>query len=609
SPTGLKLTILDQPLTLEPGETYQKALVFHEYTPGTWELSIEVTQQTTVPGGEEPPIGEEPPMSGGPFQEESPVPEEFPILEQATVTTLLSQARMVIQITEPQAALHITAPTEAGNDPFRITAKITNTSGIPITFEATATGTPAPPATYYLLPTTYSLAPNEAILLSFTDSITKTTTYTFTLTGDVTLTRSATVTYAYGETLSLTPLPTYREGRIAIPYTLTHTGTQPFQSTLNTSLFTLGSSAPLHTNHHTHSLTPNTTQQHQLNYYLPSGTYRLQYHTQLNPTPQETLFTVQPSGSGTLTIEETTLPTGPNQLTYRLHNTDTVEAAIPVTFTLKDSAGATLPAQTRNHLPQAGQTLTDVLYYDFAHTGNYTLTATGPKLTAPVSHPIRVLVPQSSTAQIQVGQVEEDHIPITLHIDNTGFQPFSGKILILADGVRREEILYVETAAQWEQVYSIPTSGLQAGKKSVRVYLTDAAGNPVQETSAQVTVTPADIRVTDTPQDLAIPAGSYGEAALTLQNLGHLRGSVTITMTAFDTFKRTETLVLEPGESLTLDRMEIDAEADLPTGFYPFNYTLKGDGVPGGPKAGQFTFKVEGLSLDVQAQLDQAYYR
>jgi hypothetical protein len=49
---------------------------------------------------------------------------------------------------------------------------------------------------------------------------------------------------------------------------------------------------------------------------------------------------------------------------------------------------------------------------------------------------------------------------------------------------------------------------------------------------------------------------------------------------------------------------------NFPTGNYPFNYTLNltGPGVTNGLDAGNFTFKVKGISLNVEATLDRSLY-
>ncbi|MGD2092609.1 MAG: CARDB domain-containing protein, partial [Candidatus Aminicenantes bacterium] len=67
-------------------------------------------------------------------------------------------------------------------------------------------------------------------------------------------------------------------------------------------------------------------------------------------------------------------------------------------------------------------------------------------------------------------------------------------------------------------------------------------------------------------------------------------------------------VVLEPGEEIQLSDIFIQAPPDLPTGSYPFYYSLKGSGVENGSSAGNFNFKVNGLSLDIDASLDRSLY-
>jgi hypothetical protein len=95
---------------------------------------------------------------------------------------------------------------------------------------------------------------------------------------------------------------------------------------------------------------------------------------------------------------------------------------------------------------------------------------------------------------------------------------------------------------------------------------------------------------------------------LTLKNEGNLRGEAVLKINTFDTLYQEREIVLEAGAEIQLSDIFIEAPLDLPTGSYPFYYSLKGSGVENGTSAGNFNFKVNGLSLDIDASLDRPLY-
>jgi hypothetical protein len=95
---------------------------------------------------------------------------------------------------------------------------------------------------------------------------------------------------------------------------------------------------------------------------------------------------------------------------------------------------------------------------------------------------------------------------------------------------------------------------------------------------------------------------------LKLKNEGHLAGEARLKISAFDTLYQEREITLEPGEEITIDGITIETPTDCPTGNYPFNYTLTGPGVQNQLQTGNFTFKVNGISLNVAATLDRTLY-
>ncbi|MCP4150179.1 MAG: hypothetical protein GY757_20700 [bacterium] len=125
---------------------------------------------------------------------------------------------------------------------------------------------------------------------------------------------------------------------------------------------------------------------------------------------------------------------------------------------------------------------------------------------------------------------------------------------------------------------------------------------------APVVITGPDIKIIEYPEDLEIIAGSYIRVPLKLKNEGHLRGEALLKINAFDTVAQEREIALDPGEVIEIDEIYLDAPADLPTGTFPFNYSLIGTGVKTGLKTGNFSFNVKGISLNVEATMGQALY-
>jgi len=140
------------------------------------------------------------------------------------------------------------------------------------------------------------------------------------------------------------------------------------------------------------------------------------------------------------------------------------------------------------------------------------------------------------------------------------------------------------------------------------VFLYDASGDSISQTTGEVVVSGPDIKVIEVPENLEIDAGGYADVTLTLKNEGHQRGDAILKVSAFDSLFQERDISLEPGEEMEIADIFIDAPADLPTGHYPFHYTLTGTGVKNGIKADNFNFKVDGISLNVDASLDRSLY-
>ncbi|MCX6584525.1 MAG: hypothetical protein NT166_30510 [Candidatus Aminicenantes bacterium] len=579
SPSETVEVVLSENVNLEPGQTITRNITFNETTPGTWQLSPLTIEAETI-------------LKGSP---------------------------MLITIAEPSVTMEIIAPSYAGNEPFNINIKLKNEGKIGA--GGRVQGSEGGVGGQGKLDETISLEPGEERVLTFSDTISADTNYTITISGDVEKSETVTVKYGYAENLSLNVLPTYREGPITINYTLANSGGLPFTDTLHFELYTEGAAVPLYIIDRTYNLYPGEPPiADTLNFPLSPGIYQLQYQSikeskgAFEKAPLDSpklLFTVLPSGSGNVILTANTFPTGSNQIPFIITNTDTAAGLIPITITIfGDDPTTPILSETRNYYLQPNESLQDFIEYNFPQKSNFTLSISGAKLTTPIITSIQILNPNETSAAITIGTPETNHIPIDVNITNTGFNPFNGTLIIETPAALSQEPITINSNSSLNQTFSIETSSLTAGTNNIKVFLNDASGGTLSQTASTVTITGADIKVTEVPQNLEITAGSYADVTLKLKNEGHLRGQSRLKISAFDTLYQEREISLEPGQEISIDGISIDAPADCPTGNYPFNYTLNltGPGVTNKLAAGNFTFKVNGLTLNVEASLDRSLY-
>ncbi|UCH97735.1 MAG: hypothetical protein JSV88_13030, partial [Candidatus Aminicenantes bacterium] len=349
-----------------------------------------------------------------------------------------------------------------------------------------------------------------------------------------------------------------------------------------------------------------------LDFQLLPGNYELRYRTSREPADQVSVFTVQPSGIGVVSFTggtASTHPLGMKEINFQITNTDTIAGHIPVTITLTNVLNPTpLLQETRDYYLAPGEIMVDFINYEFIEKGNYQVEIAGAKLPEPGQALIQIVDVNEVTASISVDAPEYGQIPVTVSIDNKGFEGFTGTIVIESGGFVQSESVEMAPASQGQQVVTLATAGLTAGPCQVKAVLYNSSGELLTETTAPVTIAPADIQVIEVPENLEITAGSTTTTALKLKNQGHLRGQAGLKLNALENLDDQREIALDPGEEINIDDIFINVPADLPTGNYPFYYTLNGEGVENGATAGNFNIKVNGTSLEVEASLDRSLY-
>jgi hypothetical protein len=566
SPGGTETEIFNQTISLSSGQSNTDTIVFNESEIGTWKIYSEINEGTTT----------------------------------------LSTMELVLEVTEPAVSIEIVSPQYAGDEPFDMSVKLLNDGNI----NAVVNGQWSVVSNGDVkLDETIPLNPGEASVLAFNDTITTDRSYIFTLSGDVEKSETIAVQYGYVENFNINILPAYREGRVMIGYDLSNSGGLPFSDEVHFELLTMGGTEPLAAIDKTYTLSPGEAPYTDtLDFDLAPGNYRLKYRTS-KTAETETMFTVQPAGSGTLVVSSSEKYTpGQVEISYTLTNSDTVTGNISIDIQLTGPGSAPLISETRNYYLEPQGIIEDILPIDFEEKGIYTLTITGDKVETPVTRVFRVLNLEETTATLHIGEPETDRIPVTVTMDNTGYDDFTGSVLMTANEIISEKGITVASETQFSSTFYLETGALSPGTHEIEASLYHSSGERLYEATKQVVISDPDIIVSQVPQNLEIDAGNHATVTLTVKNEGHVRGEAILEMSVFDTFRDNREIALNPGEEIEIKDIYIDAPADLPTGNYPFNYTLTGTGVENGVKAGNFNFKVNGVSLEVDASLDHSLY-
>ncbi|MCP4217092.1 MAG: hypothetical protein GY765_20760, partial [bacterium] len=281
-------------------------------------------------------------------------------------TTLISEAEMLFEVIEPLVSLETTAPQYAGDDPFPVKVKLINEGNIEAICQlnvSVANGGESK------LEQTVTLKPLEEQVFGFNDTTAADRSYSVTLEGDVEKTAAFDVVYGIKETFAVNVQPTYREGQVSAGYQLSNSGALGFKDTVTAELYALGGTAPLYTFDRSYNLYPGETPiTGNYEMQLAPGNYLLKYSAGKNPTQQETPFVVQPSGIGTVNLQDTgTLyPVGTSDINYSITNSDTVAGHLSVSITMAPIAAGGILTETRTYYLAPGETKKDPIHVDIA---------------------------------------------------------------------------------------------------------------------------------------------------------------------------------------------------------------------------------------------------
>ncbi len=346
------ITLLEQPLTLAPGEGYA-------YT-SSLTSTTDVTLTATANG--------------------------------------VSVYRTVV-VAEPELWASLDAPSVVGHEPFLTGVTVTNTGRVPASVNVTIADA---------MTDSVTLPPGTSARVQGSMSITQDATIVAVITGDLNQTLTATVLFGEAAHVTFQPQPVYPVGPVVVPYTITNTGLLPvsFETEIalrdNLGEVVVTSTIPT-------SLPSDESQPGILRFeYLPAGAYTLNYRTPFEMGSEP--FTVIASDPARLTavagladatmIPVTATVTNPGFQSFSGHvtlHTDFVFLSAPVTdlasgssvtLVLPVDVGAAAsgdhPAQL-DLLDLAGAVVDQAMVTLTVPAANLVLTTLPTNLTLPVS--------------------------------------------------------------------------------------------------------------------------------------------------------------------------------------------------------------------------------
>ncbi|MCP4153370.1 MAG: hypothetical protein GY757_36925, partial [bacterium] len=268
---------------------------------------------------------------------------------------------------------------------------------------------------------TVLLKPGEARVIETTGTVTAdpgSKTFNIALSSDIDKNETVTINYGYVETLNINVLPAYPEGNLAVGYEISNVGGLAFKDSITAEIYTAGGAAPIYTFDRNFNLYPGEAPlTGTLEMFLLPGNYILKTKSGRQPIEQESAFIVHPSGIGTVTLTTPTnfYPVGANDIAFRITNNDTSPGHIPIVINISPQNNTTLSKSfagsrgrshsvsvlkeplaaggtvTKSYYIKAGESAEDLIHADLTATGDYTLSITGAKLSAPLTRVIRVV--------------------------------------------------------------------------------------------------------------------------------------------------------------------------------------------------------------------------
>jgi ligand-binding sensor domain-containing protein len=546
-------------------------------------------------GGEEELIHEEifniQPKSLHPFSLNLPTNEIGLVSLRAEVWkdgTLITQEEIGYEVCSPQLDVSVFSPEYWGDEEFDILVDVKNSGKVESSVKVKVQS--------LSFEEDVSLNPNEERKILIPARITQTTDFQIEFSGDYEGSITKRVEYGYSGSLELSLLPIYPKGEIEVPISIRNNGKMDWSKNFVFELLdTQG--IQIQRIERTYTLSSQRELSDKLSFILSPGEYTIKYHSEI--FSGEGKIRVSDPGIGVLSIEDNQrYPEGKVSVPFTLENKDSFPGDFEIEFTLK-RGNEEIGHYTKRYLIQPNEKVEDRLFFELSE-GLYNLEIRGGKLP-PSNVSINVLPYERIAWRIAQDDVNGGFLPISVNLDNSGFSKFIGSILISSSFFQAEENAEVESLESKNFTFSIPLDSAEIGENSFKISLLNSTGEEILKEERKVFVLGSDIRISEIPSGLSFNAGENAEIPFKFKNFGNKEGKATFSFRTMDFDERFESVILKPGEEKEL-KVQFPIDEDIVDGEYSLFYNFE-------EKEGEVRYRVQGISIDVSAELDKPSYK
>lgn len=504
--------------------------------------------------------------------------------------SLIAQEETGYEVCEAKVDVDVSAPQYAGDEGFDIKVSLKNSgkidSSINVKIQALS------------FEEDVSLKPNEERTILIPAQITQTTDYQIEFSGDYQEILTKRVEYGYSGSAELGLQPLYPKGEIVIPVKIRNTGRMDWSRDVQFELLSM-QGIPVQTIDRTYTLSPQSDFSDNLSFILSPGEYTLRYSSTL--FSGEGRIRVSDPGIGVLGIEQfQKYPEGKVSIPFTIENKDSFAGDFEINFVVK-RGDEQIASSTQRYLIQPNEKIDDKAFFELSE-GNYTLEIQGAKIgpISPVS--LSILPYERVSWNVSQEPLEGGSFSLNIQIQNSGFSDFNGSVLISSNFFNMEDTIEIGSGENKTLNYSIPVDSASIGENPFTVSLIKSSGEELFKEERKVTVLGDDIQLTEIPSGLIFNAGESANIPFKIKNLGNKDGTVIFSYRTMDLEETEVNLTLKAGEEKEIS-VQFPIPDDLPDGDYSLYYRLEGK------KEGEVRFKVQGIAIEVSANLDKPSYK
>ncbi|NOR53317.1 MAG: hypothetical protein GQ536_04445, partial [Candidatus Aminicenantes bacterium] len=289
------------------------------------------------------------------------------------------------------------------------------------------------------------------------------------------------------------------------------------------------------------------------------------------------------------------------EVPVKVTNTGPLENEVGIDFTLSLN-GTHVAQSTRAYYLPFNQFVEDSLGFDITE-GTYALSWSSLSGSAQAIFNVKPLEKMEMAAAL--GAQTEGIFPLNVNLENSGFDDFSGSLSVESDIYSSFKDITLSSGASNIFTFSIIPEGAAEGEHNLLVKLLRLDNTTVLDQAVPVTVTRPQLGLTSVPAGLSFSSGEDASFPFTLKNTGTKEGRGSLKVELME-MESEEELYLGAGQEEDLS-FAFFVPNDLPVGNYVGKYTLTQEGASL-PVQGEFRFDVQGIDLNVEAQLDKSSY-